>query len=272
MRLTDVQFEKLLPLFMRQEKDNLALARGLDPIIREIGERIKLCSDWGVIDELSEAFVDELAWELDIDWYNPKADRSFDVKKALVKSADEVHKHLGTKAAVERVASEIFGNGTVEEWFETGDAPGYFRVWVETVLNEDNVGRFMKTISQVKNARSHLKAVTCRFEGDMDDPEIDPGAVITEYGETDIYGQIRYLAELICSELESVSGALLKVRGELEAREEYDTRLSCYFGLENSEGINGALMERTDPCYFYNGLIRYDGNARYNSYYNEEDL
>ena len=270
MKITDCEFEKLLPLFMRNQTDDLAMARALNATIRNIGEKIKLCSDWGVIDELPEEFVDALAWELDVDWYAPKSDRSLDVKRELVKNADKVHKILGTKAAVENVAHDIFGNGTVEEWFQTGDAPGYFRVWIETTLNEENVGRFMKTISQVKNTRSHLKAVTCRFTGDMDEPEIDPGSVITEYGETEIYGQIWYYAEVY--ESETADAPLFKIPLSLVIPEEYDSRLNVGMEVENSETTNAAIVEKSDPCYFYNGQIRYNGSAEYDSFYYEEDL
>lgn len=270
MKITDCEFEKLLPLFMRNQPDDLAMARALDPVIRNIGEKIKLCSDWGVIDDLPEEFVDALAWELDVDWYAPKTDKTLDVKKELVKNADKVHKILGTKAAVESVAKDIFGNGTVEEWFQTGDAPGYFRVWIETTLNEENVGQFMKTIGQVKNTRSHLKAVTCRFTGDMDEPEIDPGSVITEYGETEIYGQIWYYAEVY--EKEETDVPLFKIGLSFVSSEDIETRLSVKLSSENSEKTNAALVQKSEPCYFYNGQIRYNGSANYDSFYYEEDL
>lgn len=132
MRLTDCELRKLLPLFMRQEKDDLALASGIDQVIRYIGENITLCSDWGVIDRLPEEFLDELAWELDIEWYDKSAD--IDVKRSLVKNADIVHSKNGTKAAIVRVVSDYYDNAIVEEWFEYGGAPGHFRV---TVLSED---------------------------------------------------------------------------------------------------------------------------------------
>lgn len=131
MRLTECEFEKLLPLFMREEADNIALARAIDPIIREIGEKIALCSDFENIDLLPEDFVDALASELSIDWYKKNADIS--VKRELVKNSDAVHRTLGTKAAVEQVVSDYYGSAKVQEWFEYGGEPGHFRI----VVNEE---------------------------------------------------------------------------------------------------------------------------------------
>jgi phage tail P2-like protein len=128
MKLTDCKFERLLPLFMRGEADDLAFARTLDPTIREIGEKVRLCSDWGVVDDLPEEFLDALAWELDAEWYDKTAE--IEVKRALIKSADKVHAHHGTKSAVAQVVADYYGEAVVMEWFEYGGEPGHFKVSV----------------------------------------------------------------------------------------------------------------------------------------------
>lgn len=150
MKLTDCRFEKLLPLFMRGEADDVAIARTLDPLIHEIGEKVRLCSDWGVVDDLPEEFLDALAWELDIDWYDKSAD--IEVKRALIKSADKVHAHHGTKAAVAQVVSDYYGEAEVKEWFEyLGGAPGHFKVSVSSgdahVIIPDE---FIEAVKKVK--------------------------------------------------------------------------------------------------------------------------
>ena len=129
MKLKDCEIIKLLPLFMRQESDVAALAEVLDPVIRQIGELLPLCSDWENTDELPEDILDELAKELDIDWY--KKDETVDVKRNVVKSSDLIHMHMGTAEAVKRVVSDFYGGAVVEEWFEYEGSPGHFRVTVE---------------------------------------------------------------------------------------------------------------------------------------------
>lgn len=262
--------EKLLPLFMQEQADDVAICRTLDPLIREIADKIRLCSDWGVIDELPEDFIDALAWELDIDWFAPKSDRTLDVKKELVKNADEVHKHLGTKAAVESVARDIFGNGTVEEWFEYNGTPGTFKLWTGVQLTNDNVARFMKTVGQVKNARSHLTDVTCRITTDLDGPDVDHGEIIDHYGETDIYNQFWYMTR-IDEALGQITMAFVN-RNIISEPEDVTMSYEVLFTVENGERISAALVNKSDPCYYFNSVISYNGDYTYNSYYDEEDL
>lgn len=271
MRITDCEFEKLLPLFMRNQPDDLALAQKLNPVIRNIGEKIRLCSDWGVIDDLPEEFIDALAWELDIDWFAPKSDRTLEIKRELVKNADKVHKMLGTKAAVESVAHDIFGDGTVEEWYEYSGEPGTFKLWVTSQLTPENVARFMKTVGQVKNARSHLIAVTCRVTTELDGEDVDHGEIIDQYGETDIYNQFWLTGEIDHADLETITVAF-KNRFAIENAEEIITSEIFNFEVSNSEKASAAIVKKSDPCYYYNSVLRYDGTYTYSSFYEEEDL
>lgn len=270
MKLTDCKVEKLLPLFMRAEKDDLAIARQLDPVIRMIGEKIVTCSDWGYIDVMPEEFVDALAWELDVDWYNPKADRSLAVKRELVKNADEVHRHLGTRAAVESVAKDIFGDGHVEEWFDYSGTPGTFKVWISTQLTSDTVARFMKTIGQVKNTRSHLIAVTCRIIADMDGPDIEYEDIPESYGETEIYNDFRFYTNI--DETFDTVALALSIGMAIEEQESILTAAEIGFTAENSETADAKIVKQSDPLYRYNGVHIYNGAINYDSYNEEEDL
>ncbi len=270
MKLKDCQIEKLLPLFMRKEKDDLAIARNLDPVIRMFGEKVEICSDWGYIDVLPEEFIDALAWELDVDWYNPKADRPLSVKRELVKNADEVHRHLGTKAAVESVATDIFGSGHVEEWFEFGGTPGTFKLWTGQILTSDTVARFMKTVSQVKNARSHLVEVTCRIVADLDGPDIDYEDIPEEYQGTDIYNDFCFITTI--DEPTGIITVALDVQTSTEESEVVTTDTIVTFEVENSETITAKLVQQSAVVHYYNGVYYYNGAIRYNSTSEEEEL
>lgn len=271
MRLKDCKMEMLLPLFMQQQADDVAIARTLDPVIKDMADKIRLCSDWGVIDELPEEFLDALAWELDIDWFAPKSDRTIDVKRELIKNADEVHKHLGTKAAVESVARDIFGNGTVEEWFEYNGTPGTFKLWVGVQLTNDNIKRFMKTVGQVKNARSHLTDLTCRIITDLDGPDVDHEEIIDHYGETDIFNEFWYMTVFDESYLETITSAFIN-RNVVNSPEDMNVSDEVRFEVAVSEGISAAIIKESDPCYHYNSVIAYNGAYQFNSSYEEEDL
>ena len=134
MKIQDCEFKRLLPMFMREEADNIALAEAIDPIIREIGILLPLCSDWENTERLPEEFLDALAKELDIDWY--KLGGTLEAKRNLVQNSDLVHMHIGTKSAVEMVVKDYYGGAEVKEWFEYNGQPGHFRIEVDDEHSE----------------------------------------------------------------------------------------------------------------------------------------
>lgn len=134
MKIQDCEFKRLLPMFMKEEADNVALAEAIDPIIRKIGELLPLCSDWENTDQLPEEFLDALAKELDIDWYKPSG--TIEAKRNLVQNSDLVHMHLGTKAAVEMVVKDYYGGAEIKEWFEYSGEPGHFKIQVNDETSE----------------------------------------------------------------------------------------------------------------------------------------
>ena len=69
MRLSEVEMIKLLPSWMAQDGADRGLAAGCDTLSRDAFARLKLLSRWDKIDQLSEAELDEMAWELNIQWY-----------------------------------------------------------------------------------------------------------------------------------------------------------------------------------------------------------
>ena len=101
IKLDDVDVLKLVPEFMRNDAAVQGLAAAVNSLIKAPGARIKTARVWDQIDRLTGAQLDELAYELDIDWYDK--DLPLENKRALVKSADLVHSRRGTKWAVEQV-------------------------------------------------------------------------------------------------------------------------------------------------------------------------
>lgn len=166
MKLTDIEFIKLLPQFMREDKANQGLAAAIDEIVPQLARSVELLSTWDHIDELSEAELDELAWELNILWYDHGADIS--VKRELVKNSDKVYQRLGTKWAVESVINSYFGEGHVEEWFEYGGEPGHFRVSSPNPsLNAESFDAFINLLNKVKRASAKLDGVFITLAGQV---------------------------------------------------------------------------------------------------------
>ena len=166
MKLTDLEFIRLLPQFMRSDKAVQGLSAGIDSIIPQVVAELEKLSTWDRIDTLSEGELDELAWELNILWYDKGA--TIDVKRNIVRGSDEIYKKLGTKWAVENVISTYFGEGYIEEWFQYSGDPGHFRVFsTNPTVNEAKFAEFINLLNKVKRASAKLDGVFITLTGQM---------------------------------------------------------------------------------------------------------
>lgn len=164
MKLNDIDFVKLLPQFMRDDVAVSGLAAGVNQIVRDLSESVMLLSTWDSIDHLSEAELDELAWELNIQWYDIGA--SIEVKRDLVKNSDKVFQRLGTRWAVENIIKSYFGEGYIEEWFQYDGEPGHFRVFSPNPsLNNERLTEFLNILNKVKRASAKLDGIYITLTG-----------------------------------------------------------------------------------------------------------
>ena len=166
MKLSNLDFIRLLPQFMRDDKAVQGLAAGLNTIIPVLSASVKSLSTWDHIDDLSEAELDDLAWELNILWYDYAA--SLAVKRDLIKNSDKVWQYIGTKWAVENVISSYFGEGHIEEWFEYGGQPGRFRVVAKNPsLADEALQEFINVLNKVKRASAKLDGISIALDGEL---------------------------------------------------------------------------------------------------------
>lgn len=166
MKLDGLEFIRLLPQFMRDDTAVKGLAAGIDQVVPDLSASLSTLSTWDKIDELSEEELDALAWELNIVWYDNSA--PLGIKRELVKNSDQVYSHLGTKWAVESVIKTYFGEGYVEEWFEYGGEPGYFRIYSSNPsITSDKVDAFLHILEKVKRASAKLDGIFITLTGQM---------------------------------------------------------------------------------------------------------
>lgn len=161
MRLSTADVIKLVPEFMRNDEAVKGLATAVNKLIREPGEKVKNVRVWDQIDELDDAQLDELAYELDIDWYS--SDLPIENKRAIVKISDLVHRRRGTKWAVEELIAAYFPKGFVMEWYESGyknPKPYHFSIYTSHRHVTDEIMREFLAIAKVAmSARSRLDGV-----------------------------------------------------------------------------------------------------------------
>lgn len=170
--LQQVGFSSLLPPNL-QDTQTRALGAAWDKAFRKLvnyAERVSMT--FAFVMELDEEMADHLCLSLDIKGY--KADLSLHKKRLLIRSALLNYSRMGTKAALEDAVGIIHGGTTVQENWEYGGQPYFFRVAVDAgqeKVAENPVGRLLDTIMEYKNARSWLQGITVDV--------IEPGSITT---------------------------------------------------------------------------------------------
>lgn len=167
MKLEQTELLKLLPSFMRGDRANKGLAAGASAVLKDVAAKTKLLTTWSQIDSMTSTQLDELAWELNIEWYKSTAD--LQTKRAIIKNSDKVHAKLGTKWAVEQIITDAFGEGVVREWWEYGGEPYHFKVLSTNpgLVNEHHE-EFLEMLEIVKRKSAWLDAVIISLTGEME--------------------------------------------------------------------------------------------------------
>lgn len=112
---------------------------------------------YAAIDVADDDVLDMLAAELDTQYYDVLLD--VEAKRKLVKNTLIWYGKAGTPAAVEELITSVFGEGRVEEWFDYGGEPFYFKVYTNATFTEDMISKFDDMLEKVKNTRSKLETV-----------------------------------------------------------------------------------------------------------------
>lgn len=161
MKLSTADILKLLPEFMRDDEAVKGLAASVNKLIQEPGQRVKTLRVWDQIDNLIDEQLDELAYELNIDWYSSSL--PLEKKRAVVKISDLIHSRRGTKWAVEHLIGAYIAPGFVTEWHEEGyknPQPFHFTIYTSNRDVTDELLEEFKALAKVAmSVRSRLDDV-----------------------------------------------------------------------------------------------------------------
>jgi len=163
MKLDNIDMLQLIPQFMKSDEAAMALAEALSVLIGTPGAKVKQQRIWDQIDTLDDTMLDNLAWELNIDWY--KSSMTLEAKRETVKNARRIMARRGTKWAVENLVTAYLGSGTVVEWFEVDGEPFTFYICTtESVSSDELMAEFIQAANAAKSARSRLLGVYSYIE------------------------------------------------------------------------------------------------------------
>ena len=110
-----------------------------------------------------------LAWALSVDdWSDSWPEQ---IRRNVIKASVEVHRKKGTIGALKKALQAFnYTNVKVEEWFEYGADPYFFRVFFdvkEPGFDVNILPQVQKVIESTKNARSHLESLRAYLSAEM---------------------------------------------------------------------------------------------------------
>lgn len=156
MKLKEIDLLKLQTSYMRQDETTIAMCSVLSTELNKIDP--SKCLIMYNINSLTEDVLDEIAVSENIFWYDSEA--TIEVKREIIKNADEVFRYLGTAYAVERVVTDYFGDGEVVEWFTYSGTPGHFKVYTSNIeATASLVDQFNRAIELIKRKSAILDEV-----------------------------------------------------------------------------------------------------------------
>lgn len=157
--MTASNFLRTLPTVLQNDPNMQALAAAIAAELEKLAGETRLAQIYTRIDDLDETMLDALAADFKVDWWRPEA--TLEEKRYALKVSWYVHKHLGTKSAIETAVADYLGSGKVEEWFEYGGQPHHFRVASENnTAIITNYDAFMSVLEVVQRRSSVLEHIT----------------------------------------------------------------------------------------------------------------
>jgi len=159
---------RALPDVLRNDETMLALATAIAGELSVLSGETALATIYANIDKLPEEVLDTLAADFKVDWWS--YDYTIEEKRKTLKTSWYVHRHLGTKSAVERALSAIYEDSEVSEWFDYGGEPYHFKLIIpvdQTVLDLTKHSTVLGLVAYYKNLRSVLDDVEYHGSGGM---------------------------------------------------------------------------------------------------------
>lgn len=158
--LTVENLLRTLPDVLKNDESMAALAAAIAQVLSTRPSEIRNLMIYPRIEELPEDLLDILAYDFKVDWWD--GDYALPEKRKTLKGSWQVHRMLGTKAAVETAISAIYPETQVSEWFEYGGEPYHFKLLIDSTFDgvaPEKHQRILERVSYYKNLRSVLDEV-----------------------------------------------------------------------------------------------------------------
>ncbi|AIQ20721.1 tail protein [Paenibacillus sp. FSL H7-0357] len=159
INIQTVSLLDLLPHSIRNDPAITAAATALDKQLQVTTDMITSLNIFSRSTEWTNEETDQLALQYRPPYYDPEL--SVGQKRLLVNNAISFHRHKGTAGAVESLIKILFGEGSVEEWWEYGGDPYHFRVVTNNAdVTTTRAQEFIEAVNAIKRLSTVLDSVT----------------------------------------------------------------------------------------------------------------
>ena len=164
MTLSNADLRPLLPQFMQDDASISAFVTAVNDLIRSPGSKVKRLREWDQIDNLTGPELDELAYEMGIEWYDSTV--PIENKRATIAAARKLKDKSGTVWAVIEAVKAAYGvEPEITEWFDYNGTAGHFRMNLQA-QNDFDFARILRAVNYVKRASATLDGTTLQMTVD----------------------------------------------------------------------------------------------------------
>ncbi len=167
----DATLFSLLPDNLKNE-ETAALSAALQRGLLLIRQYISALSVYAAVHELPDDILNLLAVELRAQYYDLSDSR--EVREGIIQKTIDWYLRGGTVSVLEEYLATLYQGGRVEEWFNYGGEPYYFKAIIDLDLSDEiMVGDGNKIVQRIlayKNVRSWLEALSFHIGVEYDVP------------------------------------------------------------------------------------------------------
>lgn len=167
--LKDARIVDGLPRIVAQQAWVSALSGAVGEMHQKTLEYIDGSQIYTLVDSAEESVLDAIAVNWKIDWYD--TEYNIEQKRRIVKTAMKIRRTMGTVGALKAQADAIYPGTTLEEWFNWGGEPGWFRLYVDVTttgegntIDLDNQAETERRLTMAKRFSAHLESMSYQIK------------------------------------------------------------------------------------------------------------
>lgn len=153
-KLEDINLKNVLPSSIASDDNIQALAELFTSELVGLIDNVDLLLIMPNLSKQSDAVLDQIAWQLHVDFYNQDSPR--EEREQLIYQTIAWHRRKGTPSVVEDMVTTIYANSEVEEWYKYDGEPYHFRmnIYGAPVKDATTLKKLEDSVYSVKNVRS----------------------------------------------------------------------------------------------------------------------